>query len=179
MMALILDTLNKYNAKATFFVLIERIQGNEPVIDRMVAEGHELGNHLLQDTPSIQHPVVEFRDRLATAHHQLSAYGDIGWFRPGSGWYNQEMIRSLERYDYRLALGSIYPFDSHIPSTWFASRYLVWRAHPGGIIVLHDFGSRGMRTVETLSYSLPRLVENGYRIVTLSQLLAVAALEGD
>ena len=89
------------------------------------------------------------------------------------------MIRSLERYDYRLALGSIYPFDSHIPSAWFASRYIVWRAHPGGIIVLHDFGPRGMRTVETLSYVLPRLVEKGYRIVTLSQLLEIAALEGN
>lgn len=176
---LILDTLKKFNAKATFFVLIERIQGNGPVIDRMIAEGHELGNHLLQDTPSIQHPELEFRDRLATAHHQLSTYADIRWFRPGSGWYNQEMIRSLERYDYRLALGSIYPFDSHIPSTWFASRYLVWRAHPGGIIVLHDFGARGVRTVETLAYSLPRLVEKGYRIVTLSELLEVAAVEGD
>jgi peptidoglycan/xylan/chitin deacetylase (PgdA/CDA1 family) len=175
----ILDILNQYDAKATFFVLIERVNGNEKLIDRMISEGHELGNHLLQDTPSIQHPDIEFRDRLAIAHHQLSSYGEISWFRPGSGWYNQEMIRSLERYDYRLALGSIYPFDSHIPSAWFASRYIIWRAHPGGIIVLHDFGARGMRTVETLSYILPRLADKGYRIVTLTQLLEVAALEGD
>ncbi len=175
----ILDILAEYDAKATFFVLIDRIDGNEAIIRRMIDEGHELGNHLLQDTPSIQHPELEFRDRLATAHHRLSTYGDIRWFRPGSGWYNEEMIRSLERYDYRLALGSIYPFDSHIPSTWFASHYIVWRAHPGGIIVLHDHGLRGMRTVETLQYSLPRLTEKGYRIVTLSQLLEAAAKAGD
>lgn len=175
----IMDILARYDARATFFVLIDHIQGNEAIISRMIAEGHELGNHLLQDTPSIQHPDFEFRDRLATAHHELSSYGNIRWFRPGSGWYNQDMIRSLERYDYRLALGSIYPFDSHIPSSWFASRYIVWRAHPGGIIVLHDYGSRGLRTVQTLSYSLPRLVEKGYRIVTLSQLLEAAAQFAD
>jgi peptidoglycan/xylan/chitin deacetylase (PgdA/CDA1 family) len=87
------------------------------------------------------------------------------------------MIQSLERYNYRLALGSIYPFDSHIPSSWFASHYILWRAHPGAIIVLHDYGSRGIRTAETLSYSLPRLIERGYRIVTLSQLLEEAGAE--
>jgi peptidoglycan/xylan/chitin deacetylase (PgdA/CDA1 family) len=173
----ILDILTQFNAKATFFVLIERMSDNDPLVERMISEGHELGNHLLQDTPSIQHPALEFDDRLELAHDTLSRFADIHWFRPGSGWYNREMVQSLERYNYRLALGSIYPFDSHIPSSWFASHYILWRAHPGAIIVLHDYGSRGIRTAETLSYSLPRLIERGYGIVTLSQLLEEAGAE--
>jgi peptidoglycan/xylan/chitin deacetylase (PgdA/CDA1 family) len=175
----ILDILNQYDAKATFFVLIERVNGNEDLVDRMISEGHELGNHLLQDTPSIQHPGLEFDEQLGVAHEALSRFADIRWFRPGSGWYNQEMIQSLERFKYQLALGSIYPFDSHIPSSWFASRYILWRAHPGAIIVLHDYGSRGKRTAETLAYSLPRLNDNGYRLVTLSQLLVEAGVKTD
>jgi peptidoglycan/xylan/chitin deacetylase (PgdA/CDA1 family) len=174
---LILDILAKNDTKATFFVLIERVSENDQLVDRMISEGHELGNHLLQDTPSIQHPTFEFDDRLELAHETLSRFADIRWFRPGSGWYNREMIQSLERFKYRLALGSIYPFDSHIPSTWFASRYILWRAHPGAIIVLHDYGLRGIRTAESLAYSLPRLRERGYRIVTLSQLLVEAGVE--
>lgn len=167
----ILDILDQNNAHATFFVLIDRVNRNEKLIERMVSAGHELGNHLLQDTPSIQHPSFEFDSRLEQAHHVLSNYAEIRWFRPGSGWYNREMIQSLERFQYRIALGSIYPFDSHIPSSWFASRYILWRADPGAIIVLHDYGSRGERTIETLAYSLPRLRARGYQIVTLSQLL--------
>ena len=175
----ILDILAQHDAKATFFVLIDRINGHEVLLERMISEGHELGNHLLQDTPSIRHPALEFDDRLHLAHETLSRFADIRWFRPGSGWYNSDMIRSLERYQYRLALGSIYPFDAHIPSSWFAARYILWRAEPGAIIVLHDYGERGMRTIDTLSFTLPRLKARGYQIVTLSQLLDAGAVAGD
>lgn len=167
----ILDLLAEHQAHATFFLLADRLPGNEPVVERMIAEGHELGNHLLQDMPSILHTDNEFQMRLAVAHESLSRFSEIRWFRPGSGWYNREMIQNLDRFQYRLALGSIYPFDSHVPSSWFASRYIVWRAHPGAIIVLHDYGKRGERTAETLSYALPLLKSQGYRIVTLSELL--------
>lgn len=176
---LILDVLVQYDTHATFFVLIDRVNENETVIERMVTEGHELGNHLLQDTPSIQHPKNEFESRLEHAHKSLSHFTEIRWFRPGSGWYNREMLQSMERFHYRLALGSIYPFDSHIPSSRFASRYIVWRAHPGAIIVLHDYGNRGERTVDTLSYALPILKERGYRIVTLSELIQTTTPEVD
>jgi peptidoglycan/xylan/chitin deacetylase (PgdA/CDA1 family) len=176
---LILEVLSEHDAHATFFVLIDRIRGNESLIERTVSEGHELGNHLFQDMPSIQHAASEFNDRLARAHKTLSDYANIRWFRPGSGWYNREMLQSLERFHYRLVLGSIYPFDAHLPCSWFASRYIVWRASPGAIIVLHDYGSRGLRTAETLTHSLPILKERGYRIVTLSQLLEATTLESD
>jgi peptidoglycan/xylan/chitin deacetylase (PgdA/CDA1 family) len=166
----ILDELAQYDAHATFFLLSDRINGNEALVERLVEEGHELGNHLKEDTPSILHADVEFEERLQTAHETLSQYGEVRWFRPGSGWYNQAMISSLEKYQYRLVLGSIYPFDSHIPSSWFASRYIVWRADPGDVIILHDYGARGKRTVETLNYCLPRLKERGYTIVTLGEL---------
>jgi peptidoglycan/xylan/chitin deacetylase (PgdA/CDA1 family) len=176
---LILEVLSKHHAHATFFVLIDRINGNESIIKRIVSEGHELGNHLFQDMPSIKHDSTEFDDRLARAHETLSHYAEVRWFRPGSGWYNHEMLQSLERFRYRLVLGSIYPFDAHIPSSWLASRYIVWRADPGAIIVLHDHGSRGLRTAETLAHSLPILKERGYRIVTLSQLLEATTVESD
>ena len=41
----LLDGLAQYNAKATFFVLGYRIPGNEALLARMAAEGHEIGNH--------------------------------------------------------------------------------------------------------------------------------------
>ena len=45
---------------------------------------------------------------------------------------------------------------------------------PGSIIILHDVGSRGERTAAVLSEILPNLVEQGYRIVTLTELVEVA-----
>ena len=81
------------------------------------------------------------------------------------------MLETLEKYEYQCALGSIYPFDDKVPSSKFASRYVLWRVKPGAIIVLHDNGLRGERTAETLRSILPELKEQGFRITTLSELV--------
>ena len=69
---------------------------------------------------------------------------------------------------------TVYPFDAHIASVWFATQFILWRAKPGAIIVLHDAGACGERTVKTLSSVLPRLRRRCYRIVNLSGLVATA-----
>lgn len=168
----ILDLLARYDAHATFFVLANRVEQNEALVVRIVSEGHELGNHLIEDRPSIFHPADEFRARFNRADSSLSRFGEIRWFRPGSGLYSREMLSIVEGANYRTVLGSIFPFDSHIPSPWFASRYILWRAQPGSVIVLHDVGPRGRRTYKTLSVVLPELIRRGYAITTLSEMTA-------
>ena len=167
---LILDLLMEHGARATFFLLSDRIPGNEALVQRIVDEGHEIGNHLTDDQPSIRLSVDEFEGRLLHARDILSQFSEVHWFRPGSGWYNQSMLDILFQHGYRLALGSIHPFDSQIPSSWFASNYILWRAQPGNIIVLHDIGSRGQRTADTLNKVLPALKDRDFRIVTLTEL---------
>ena len=100
----------------------------------------------------------------------LAPYGPVKWARPGSGWYSQVMIDIIRRHGYRCALGSIYPFDAVIPSTVFAARHTIWNARPGAVVVLHDGGSRGLRTAKVLSEVLPELRRLGYRVVSLSEL---------
>ena len=80
----------------------------------------------------------------------------------------------LIQHGYRRALGAIHPFDSHIPSSWFASNYILWRAQPGAIIVLHDNGDRGGRTADTLEKVLPALIARDFRFVTLTELIEQA-----
>ena len=166
----ILDLLMEHGARATFFLLSDHIPGNEILVQRIVNEGHEIGNHLTDDQPSISLSVDEFEGRLLHAKDILSQFGEVHWFRPGSGWYNKSMLDVLFQHSYRLALGSIHPFDSQIPSSWFASNYILWRAQPGAIIVLHDIGSRGQRTADTLDKVLPALIARDFRIVTLTEL---------
>ncbi|MGD2162485.1 MAG: polysaccharide deacetylase family protein [Anaerolineales bacterium] len=170
----LLDLLATYDAHATFFVLANRVEHNEAIITRMVSEGHELGNHLVEDRPSIFHPAAEFQTRFERAHASLSRFDDVHWFRPGSALYSPDMLATIERANYQTALGSIYPFDAHVPSSWFASTYILWRARPGSVIVLHDVGARGERTYETLSIVLPELTNRGYNIQTLSELTSLA-----
>ena len=167
----ILDLLGQYSARATFFLITTHIPGNEELVVRTVAEGHEIGNHLTTDEPSILLDLPEFERQLIEAHNVLSDYSKVRWFRPGSGWFNTDMLSIVHQYDYRCALGSVYPFDPQIPSARFAARYVLANVRPGSIIVLHDYGTRGERTILALSTILPELRDRGWRVVTLSELV--------
>jgi peptidoglycan/xylan/chitin deacetylase (PgdA/CDA1 family) len=169
---LILDQLQRHGARATFFLITSRLQGQEPLMRRLRAEGHELGNHFTQDRPSIRLTLPAFEADLLVAHRNLVSWGEPRWARPGSGWYSQEMIRVMRRHGYRCALGSVYPFDAAIPSVSWAVSYILRNVRPGAIIVLHDGGSRGRRTARVLAEVLPELGRLGYRVVTLSELTA-------
>jgi len=168
---LILDALKEHGAHATFFLISTNVRGNEALVRRIIEEGHEIANHLTSEKPSILLSAVDFEAELVEAHEVLSQFSPVRWFRPGSGWYNNAMLATLQKHDYQCALGSIYPFDDKVPSSKFASRYVLWRVKPGAIIVLHDNGLRGERTAETLKSILPELKEQGFRITTLSGLV--------
>ncbi len=168
----ILRLLALYDARATFFAIGERVPGNEDVLTRMVADGHELGNHLARDEPSIGLSSHQFERTLLDTHAALSRFAPVRWARPGSGWYNDAMLSTLAAHGYRCALGSIYPFDAQIPSSAFAAHYILRRVRPGAIIVLHDGGERGVRTAAVLRTILPELKRRGLRLVTLTELVS-------
>jgi peptidoglycan/xylan/chitin deacetylase (PgdA/CDA1 family) len=166
----ILDILEKYKVKVTFFLISEHIPGNEALVSRMDAEGHELGNHMTRNQPSIRLPIESFEDDLLQADEVISRFGPVTWFRPGSGWYNQEMLTAASTHGYHCALGSVYPFDPQIGSAWYSRNYVLWKVKPGDIIVLHDYQARGVRTIKVLESLLPDLISRGYTFVTLSEL---------
>jgi peptidoglycan/xylan/chitin deacetylase (PgdA/CDA1 family) len=172
----LLDLLGQHGAHATFFFITGRLPGNEEIILRTVQEGHELANHTTTDEPSILLKRSEFERRFLQAHQELSRFSDVRWFRPGSGWYSKKMLSFIRRHGYRCALGSVYPFDPQIPSSWFIKRHVLRGVQPGSIIVLHDWGARGERTIAALVSILPELKRRGFRVVTLSELWR---LEGD
>ena len=171
---LILAELRRQEARATFFLITERVRGQEQLVRRIASEGHELGNHFTRDRASVRLSPSAFETDLLLAHEALAPYGAVTWARPGSGWYSRAMIGIMRRHGYRCALGSVYPFDATIPSAGFAARYIMWHTRPGVVIVLHDSGSRGRRTVKVLSVVLPELRRRGYRVVSLSELEAAA-----
>ena len=137
----------------------------------LVAGGHELGNHFTSDRPSIRLSQAEFEADLLRAHAVLEQFGPVRWTRPGSGWYDGNMIATLRRHGYRCALGSVYPFDVLVPSVSFAASYILRNVRPGAILVLHDGGDRGSRVAKTLGQVLPELRRRGYRVVTLTELV--------
>ena len=177
----LLETLAKYQAKATFFLISERIQGNEKIVTQIINNGHEIGHHMVKDEKSIRLTTEEFQQQFLAADKTLNYWlkdnPDRGrWFRPGGGWYNAQMLTFANKHGYQSALGSIFPYDTHISSSQFAAYQILLNLRPGAIIILHDSagdgksGDWGERTNRTLNQILPEIKRRGYRTVTLSDM---------
>lgn len=166
----ILSVLREQQSTATFFLISSNVRGQEPIVSEVLAEGHEIGNHMTRDEPSIRLSATAFDSSVREAGTVLGHFAPVHWLRPGSAWYTPTMVETIRRDGYRCALGSIYPFDSQVPSPAFASAYILANVRPGAVIALHDGRGRGLRTARTLRRVLPSLRRRGYRVVSLSTL---------
>jgi peptidoglycan/xylan/chitin deacetylase (PgdA/CDA1 family) len=171
----LLRVLEHNDAHATFFLISGNVAGNDSAVKAMVEEGHELGNHFSRDEPGIGLSPAAFDSALVSAGRTLSAFGPVRWARPGGGRYDQRMVATMQRRGYQCALGSVYPYDAELSSSRFSSAFVLAHARPGAIIVLHDGGARGRRTIAALNRMLPELARRGLRVVTLSELTATAS----
>lgn len=169
----LLDVLREHSAHATFFLIGDHIYGNEQILERMRLEGHELGNHLAQEYPSIRLSPNEFEEQLLEVDRLIGSPKAMKWFRPGSGWYNERMLGQAQSNGYRCALGSVYPYDTIISDTSIISTFITKKVFPGAIIIIHDGKDDRVRSVEVLKRVLPILKGDGYQVVTLSELISL------
>jgi len=176
----ILDVLARHEAQATFFLIGSRVPGNRGLLERMRADGHELANHTLHERASLLVPHEQLAAGIETTHARLAPYGEVRWFRPGSAFFDADMLEAAARRGYRTALGDVFVFDPFIRSSRFHAWYILRHVQPGSVIVLHDAKGRGPTTAETLDAVLPVLRERGYRVLTLTGLEALvpSAREG-
>lgn len=174
----ILDVLDDFGARATFFVIGAQVERHPELARRIVDEGHELGHHMMADEPSIRLAPDAFRARFREMDEVLDGLGGSTVFRPASGWYDRRMVAEAARLGYRTVLGSVYPFDAQLPFPGWAAGYVRRNVRPGAVIVLHDGPERGPRTARILREVLADLVARGYRIVPVSELLAVPIPSG-
>lgn len=170
----ILERLRRYDAHATFFIIGNRIAGREDLVRRILADGNEIGNHMLHDRPSILLSGDTFAACLAHTDSLLGDRGRTRWFRPASGWFNRAMLREIANQGNRCCLGSIFPHDNKLRKPRWIAKFIMSRVFPGAIIILHDGGPRRRYTLEVLDIILPALQARGYQVMTVSELVATA-----
>jgi peptidoglycan/xylan/chitin deacetylase (PgdA/CDA1 family) len=79
--AAIIDTLARHGARATFFLLGERVAGQEALVRRIVAAGNEIGNHGMREKPAIDLPPEAFEREVIEAQQRLAPFGASSPFR--------------------------------------------------------------------------------------------------
>ncbi|KAL9115219.1 MAG: hypothetical protein Q9227_001013 [Pyrenula ochraceoflavens] len=173
----ILKILQTYDAHATFFITGSQVPGREDILREIVRAGNELGNHAMHDEPSRSLSDTTLAKEIEAVDGMLSkAYDAVAgpdqrpprYFRPGHGFFSDRMRELLKRMGYRLILGGIYPHDPQIPFWWMNANHILSMIRPGGIIICHD--GRAW-TLPMLRKILPEMQRQGYRIVTITELL--------
>ena len=134
----ILDCLQDYNIKAIFFVLSDKIKGKEHILDRIINEGHRIGNHGTKDRIHVLQSARDFETDLLECEAKLERWGRTNYFRPGFGFFNTSMLATLQKHGYTLMLGNVFPYDTHIRLPTVNAWYIRRKWNKGSIIVLHE-----------------------------------------
>lgn len=168
----IVDVLNKYNTRATFFVISDFITNkNTPILLNAITSGHELANHGKTNKMAYRLTSKNFIYEIDECNRALiNLYRKAGkefyskFYRPGCGFFHEKMIKILDNKNMTLVLGSVYPYDPQISSSTINLAYLKSKISPGDIIVIHDRNW----TIPLLEKLIPWLKNNNFDLLTLS-----------
>jgi peptidoglycan-N-acetylglucosamine deacetylase len=167
----LLNILRKLAVPATFFVVGMEARKYPEILERMVLDGHELGNHTYHHYRLPRIPLEEVAPELNMTRDLI--YSIIGMktrlVRPPGGEYNPAIQRVIEQNGYANILWTNDPADYAAGRTPQQIENFVMRdITPGGIILLHD----GVKsTYASLPSMVARIRAKGYIFVTVSELI--------
>lgn len=170
---LILDVLDKNDVKATFFVLGGNAKAYPKLVERIMSSGHELGNHTMSHSMMRNKPVDVMVKDIQSVDAVLRGYGyqkDIP-FRAPHGATSDNLKVALKKLDKQHVLFNFLPQDWTKISAQEIYDNCMKQMKPGLIITLHDGGKRRDNTVIATDMLIKNLKEQGYRFVTVSELL--------
>lgn len=163
----ILDILEKYNAHATFFVLGNRAAAGADVLKREIALGCEIGSHSWDHTnlSSLKMSGVnEQNSKTIKLVKKLTGY-DVKIMRPPYGAISDVMRKKLKM---PMILWSLDTLDWKSKDADKVFKQIKKNVSDGDIILVHDIHPS---TAEAMKKVIPWLQENGYDILTVSELM--------
>lgn len=169
----LLDILKQRNIKATFFMIGQNAERNPAIVKRILAEGHEIGNH------SWTHPqlsklsddrVTEEINKTQNAIKDASGYTPV-LMRPPYGAITARQKDWVEKqFGLSVIIWSVDPFDWKRPGASVIEQRILAGARPGAIVLSHDIHKQ---TVDAMPATLDALAAKGFKFVTVSQLIAM------
>lgn len=169
----LLDILKSRNVKATFYVVGTNARRYPHILRRMIAEGHEIGNHTVTHGDLTKMSTDQVRRELRDSHQAIASATGVAplTMRPPYGaittnqksWIRQE-------FGYPSILWSVDPEDWKKPGSAVVTNRLVSGAKPGGILLVHDIHSP---SIDAMPSTVDQLLARGFQFVTVTQLIAM------
>ena len=163
----LLDGLQARGAHATFFIIGQQIEGQEALLRRMAAEGHQIGNHTfthrrLDTTGAVGLHEIERTEEMLSATLGGSGY----WVRPPWGFASAETLRETT---VPLIHWSLDTEDWKVLNAGKIAQSIIDNACDGDIVLLHDSYET---SVDAALAAIDALTARGYAFVTVEELFA-------
>ena len=173
----LLDVLQEFDAKATFFAIGKNIEDNLETTRRMLAEGHELGNHSYSHKKLVNLSFETVRSEIQKTDDILSNLGVRSniHFRAPYGLKRIKLPWELARRQKANILWNVDPKDYETADPDEIADSIIRNVEPGSIILLHDGGGNRSQTVAATKTVLQKLTQEGYQFKTVSQLMSLQA----
>jgi peptidoglycan/xylan/chitin deacetylase (PgdA/CDA1 family) len=164
-----LDALKASGAKATFFVVGNRVHDHAGLLRRMAAEGHQIGNHTwnhdmihLMDEEDLRRSIQKTEDAIYQACQVKPVI-----MRPPGGTHSPASRQMLKEMGLPLILWSVDPKDWRSRNVESNLNYVLSHTWNGDIILMHDLYEATAAAVEIF---LPELIARGFELVTVDEL---------
>ena len=166
--AQILDTLKEKNVKAIFFCTYDYVKDNPELVNRMINEGHIVGNHSYRHYNFTQIDVETARDEITILHDYVAEqFGyEMKYFRFPEGAFSAQALALTKDLGYSTLFWSFAYADwdrENPPSNETAFEKITSSVHNGAILLLHAVCKSN---AEVLGDAIDNIIEQGYTFTT-------------
>lgn len=172
----VLEILAKYGAKATFFVIGSQVEKYPGLVQKIYCEGHEIGNHgyshrysLYRNLPQAIADIENAQDLI----YRITGHRPV-LYRPPGGYVSEELASALADRGITVVTWSWIQDtkDWRSPPAEIQADHILRHVKPGQILLFHDSARNCQQTVKAVDICLYDLASQGYKFVTVSQLIA-------
>ncbi len=169
----LLDGLAQRGVHATFFLVGEMLEGNGDLVERMAAEGHQIGVHTYDHVWLTELSAVDFEKQVGRTRRLLTEMVGEGsyWLRPPYGGVDRGVEK---RAGSPVILWSVDPEDWDDKNVTRIVEHIVSNVRDGDIILLHDIYPS---SVEAALQVVDRLQERGFLFATVEELAQLRHIE--
>ena len=156
----VLSELKKYNAKATFFCIGKNIKKQSNTFNKIVSEGHAIGNHTQNHLQGWKTNNQKYLTNVLECENIIANWpqkvNNSKLFRPPYGKIRKSQARNLLKNGYKIIMWDVLSgdFDSSISNERCLQNVLK-NTRNGSIVVFHD----SMKAAEKIKYALPRVLK--------------------
>ncbi|ARV61398.1 polysaccharide deacetylase [Nostocales cyanobacterium HT-58-2] len=170
----VLDILKKNNIKGTFFVVGQNLKNYPELGKRIVAEGHVIGNHTWHHWYHYFNPQAAAFEIDSTTDLITQLTGvKTTLFRPPGGILHNGLAAYAKSKNYTVIMWSADSIDYNRPAVPRLIKNVMKDSKPGGIVLMHDGGGNRTKTVQALPQIIDNFRKQGYRFVTIPELLEI------